>query len=62
MTSNNSNDEIKRVTLFLNKDILKHAKAKAILEETTLTLLVEKALTQYLPEETVIKKARKARI
>ena len=59
MTSNNNNNnKIKRVTLFLNKDILKHAKAKAILEEISLTLLVEKALIQYLPEETVIKKAK----
>lgn len=46
----------KRVTLFLNPLISKHAKAQAIVENTTLTLLVEKALINYLPKETVIKK------
>lgn len=45
-----------RVTLFLNPSISKHAKAQAILQDTTLTLLVEKALLRYLPKETVIKK------
>jgi len=46
-----------RVTLFLNPLISKHAKAQAIVEDTTLTLLVEKALIKYLPKETIIKKA-----
>jgi hypothetical protein len=45
-----------RVTLFLNPDLAKHAKAQAIVEEITLTELVESALIQYLPKETVIKK------
>lgn len=45
-----------RVTLFLNPDILKQAKAQSIVEELSLTALVEKALTEYLPKETVIKK------
>lgn len=45
-----------RVTLFLNPSISKHAKAQAIVEDTTLTLLVEKALIRYLPKETVIRK------
>lgn len=45
-----------RVTLFLNPSISKHAKAQAIVEDTTLTLLVEKALIRYLPKETIIKK------
>lgn len=45
-----------RVTLFLNSSISKHAKAQAIVEDTTLTLLVEKALIRYLPKETIIKK------
>ncbi|MFC1710313.1 hypothetical protein ACFL0F_01460 [Patescibacteria group bacterium] len=53
MTTNNK----KRVTLFLNPDIAKHAKAQAILEELSLTSLVEKALINYLPKETIIKKA-----
>ncbi len=47
-----------RVTLFLNPSITKHAKAQAVLDELTLTELVEKALIEYLPHETVIKKAQ----
>jgi hypothetical protein len=53
MTTNNR----QRVTLFLNPSITKHARAQAVVEEITLTNLVEKALTDYLPKETVIKKA-----
>lgn len=45
-----------RVTLFLNPSISKHAKAQAIVEDMTLTMLVEKALISYLPKETIIKK------
>jgi hypothetical protein len=45
-----------RVTIFLIPDLLKHAKAQAILEDSTLTNLIEKALIQYLPKETIIKK------
>jgi len=45
-----------RVTLFLNPSISKHAKAQAVVEDLTLTSLVEKALTRYLPKETIIKK------
>jgi len=45
-----------RVTLFLNPALAKHARAQAVIEETTLTKLVEKALITYLPKETVIKK------
>jgi hypothetical protein len=45
-----------RVTLFLNPSISKHAKTQAIVEELTLTALVEKALIKYLPRETTIKK------
>lgn len=52
MTNNNK----QRVTLFLNLSIVKHARAQAVVEEITLTNLVEKALTKYLPKETVIKK------
>ena len=47
-----------RVTIFLNSRILKHAKAQAIVEDTTLTSLIEKALIKYLPVETVIKKVQ----
>lgn len=46
-----------RVTLFLNPSIAKHARAQAVIEELSLTALVEKALIKYLPQETVIKKA-----
>jgi hypothetical protein len=46
-----------RVTLFLNPNLLKHAKAQAIVEELSLTALVEKALIKYLPKETIIRKA-----
>jgi len=45
-----------RITLFLNTSISKHARAQAVVEDLTLTELVEKALIEYLPEETVIKK------
>ena len=45
-----------RVTLFINSALVKHARAEAVVEETTLTALVEKALINYLPKETVIKK------
>lgn len=45
-----------RITLFISPSIVKHAKAQAIIEELSLTSLVEKALIKYLPNETVIKK------
>lgn len=47
-----------RVTLFINPDILKHARAQAVLDDVTLTSLVEKALIEYLPDETVVKKIK----
>jgi hypothetical protein len=47
----------KRLTLFLKPSIVKHARAEAIVEDITLTQLVEKALIQYLPKMTVIQKA-----
>jgi hypothetical protein len=47
-----------RVTLFLNPSIVKHARTQAIVEETTLTALTEKALIKYLPKETVIRKIK----
>ena len=52
MTTNNK----QRVTLFLNSSITKHARAEAVVEELSLTALVEKALIAYLPKETIIKK------
>ena len=52
MTTNNK----QRITLFINPSIAKHAKAEAVVEELSLTALVEKALINYLPKETVIKK------
>lgn len=45
-----------RITLFINPPIAKQAKAQALVEELTLTSLIEKALIDYLPKETVIKK------
>lgn len=53
MTTNKT----QRITLFINPFIAKHAKAQAVVEELSLTALVEKALIAYLPKETVIKKA-----
>lgn len=45
-----------RVTLFLNPSIVKHARAEAVVEELSLSTLVEKALIAYLPKATIIKK------
>lgn len=45
-----------RITLFINPSIAKHARAQAIVEDSTLTKIVEKALLDYLPQEIVIKK------
>ncbi|HEX7586495.1 MAG TPA: CopG family transcriptional regulator [Patescibacteria group bacterium] len=53
MTTN----EKQRVTLFLNPNLLKQAKAQAIVEETSLTALIARALAKYLPKETIVKKA-----
>jgi hypothetical protein len=50
-----TNDK-QRMTLFINPLIAKHARAQAVVEEITLTKIVEKALISYLPTETVIKK------
>ncbi|RJQ36056.1 hypothetical protein C4559_05640 [Candidatus Microgenomates bacterium] len=50
-----TNDK-QRLTLFIHPSIAKHARAQAVVEETTLTTLVEKALIEYLPKETIIKK------
>jgi hypothetical protein len=45
-----------RVTLFTNPSLLKQAKAQAVVEEISLTELIERALIKYLPKETIIKK------
>ena len=54
--STTSQTSKQRVTVFLNPALLKHARAKAIVEEVTLTTLVENALINYLPVVTAIKK------
>jgi len=46
-----------RVTLFIKPAIAKHARVQAVAEDLTLTELVEKALTYYLPKETIVKKS-----
>ncbi len=45
-----------RITLFINPSIVKQTKAQAVVEELSLTELVERALIKYLPKETIIKK------
>ena len=47
-----------RITLFINPIIVKQARAQAIIEDLTLTALVEKALIELLPDVTTIKKPR----
>jgi hypothetical protein len=44
-----------RVTLFVEPSIVKQARAQAVIDDLTLTGLVEKALIRYLPKEIVIK-------
>jgi hypothetical protein len=47
-----------RITLFLNPSTIKQTRAQAVVEDLTLTELVEKALIEYLPQETIIKKVK----
>jgi len=47
-----------RVTLFITPSLAKHARAQAVVEDLTLTNLVERALVKYLPKETIIKKVK----
>lgn len=47
---NMAKTESQRVTLFINPELLKHAKAHAVVEEKTLTQIVETSLVAYLPE------------
>lgn len=54
--STSSSSTKKRLSVYLKSSILKHAKANAVIEELTLTDLVEKALVAYLPKLLIIKK------
>lgn len=45
-----------RLTLFINPSIVKQARAQAIVDDLSLTKLVEKALIAYLPKVTIVKK------
>lgn len=47
-----------RVTLFINSTVTKQARAQAVVEDSTLTKLVEAALIRYLPKVTIIKKTK----
>jgi len=50
-----TNNKKKRVTVFIDQDILVHSKAEALINDVTLSQLIEKALVKYLPKETTIK-------
>jgi len=50
------NSTKRRLTVFIDHFIAKQAKAQAIVEEISLTSLIEKALIDYLPKETIVKK------
>lgn len=54
MTINKNNKQ--RLTLFIDPLLVKHARARAVIEDISLARLVSEALIKYLPEETVIKK------
>lgn len=45
-----TNNDNQRVTLFLDPRLLKIAKAQAIVEDVSLTVLAEKAFIKYLPK------------
>jgi len=51
-----THNEKQRVTVFLNPELIKQAKAQAIVEDKSLATLIENALINYLPLETLIKK------
>lgn len=55
MTTTTTEDK-RRTTIFLKPSLVKHARAQAVVEDTTLSSLVEKALIKYLPKMTVIEK------
>ncbi|MBI2414644.1 hypothetical protein HYV31_02260 [candidate division WWE3 bacterium] len=50
-----------RVTLFLEPSIVKQGRAQAVVDNISLTSLVEKALILYLPKATIIKKPKLTR-
>jgi hypothetical protein len=56
MTTKEKNKQ--RITLFLHPAIAKQARAQAVIDDLTLTEIVEKALISYLPKETIIKKVQ----
>ena len=45
----------KRVTVFIDPELLIHSKAEALIKEISLSILVENALISFLPKETTIK-------
>lgn len=47
-----------RVTLFLDSKLIKHAKTQAVVEDKSLTDLIEMALVKTLPEEIVVVKPK----
>jgi hypothetical protein len=49
-------DKKQRVTLFVDPSLVRQARAQALVEESTLTELVEKSLHCYLPKEVIIRK------
>lgn len=51
-----TSDGKQRITLFVKPSVVKHARAQAVIEDLTLTGIVEKALNAYLPKEIIIKK------
>jgi hypothetical protein len=51
-----SDENKQRVTLFINPSTITQARAQAVVEKLTLTALIENALLNYLPSETIIKK------
>lgn len=50
------NTNKQRVTIFINPTLAKQARAQAVIDDTTLTDLVERALIKYLPKVTAIQK------
>ena len=50
-----TNKTKKRVTIFIDPEILIHSKAEALIRGITLSQLIEKAMVDYLPNETTIK-------
>jgi len=46
----------RRITLFLTPALAKQAKAQAVIDDISLTTLVQRALMAFLPKETIIVK------